>query len=208
MYLQAFPAGPLFTNSYIIACDATKEAAIIDAAPGSAASIEKFIRDNNFQCKHLLLTHSHWDHIADTSKYKELFDLQVHVHALDLPNLEQPGADQLPCPLLLPSIKPDLFLDEATPLKVGELLVEVIHTPGHSPGSVCFYVRNYGVLISGDTLFKSAVGNISFPTSRPELMASSLAKLQALPEQTKVFPGHGPTTSILSEQRTFQHNMH
>jgi hydroxyacylglutathione hydrolase len=206
MFLQVFPSGPLFTNAYVVACDATKEAAIIDPAQGSIPAIQKFLNAHSLTCKHILLTHSHWDHIAEVSTAKELYNAPVYIHPLDTPNLEQPGSDGLPCALFIPSVTPDKLLGENTPVMIGDLTLQVIHTPGHSPGSVCFYVQNYGILISGDTLFRGAVGNLSFPTSKPELMKESLAKLAALPPQTKVYPGHGPITSLVAEHRTLRIN--
>lgn len=84
-------------------------------------------------------------------------------------------------------------------IKVGQLNFQTIHTPGHSVGSICLYEPSQNVLFSGDTLFKGSIGNISFPTSRPDLMWSSLDKLAKLPASTIVYPGHGPTTTIANE---------
>jgi hydroxyacylglutathione hydrolase len=202
MFLQIFPSGPLFTNAYIVACDETKEAAIIDPALGSFQQIEKFLKDNSLQCKHILLTHSHWDHIAEVTSAKNKYEAPVYIHSLDVPNLENPGADSLPCPIEIQPVTPDILLEDGSLIKVGKLTFKVLHTPGHSPGCVCFYEPTYNILISGDTLFRGTIGNLSFPTSRPDLMASSLAKLAALPPQTKVYPGHGPITSIAAEGRS------
>lgn len=199
MNIQAFPSGPFSTNSYLIVCLATKEAAIIDAAPDSAQAICAYLDKHGLTCNQLLLTHSHWDHIADVALLKEQLHVQVWVHSLDIPNLEHPGADQLPCWISFPGVHPDHLFEEGESIEVGQLRFSVIHTPGHSPGSSCFYEKQQGVLFSGDTLFKGTIGNLSFPTSQPELMWSSLSKLNQLPPQTKVYPGHGESTTIGAE---------
>lgn len=199
MFIQAFPSGPFSTNAYLVACPITKEAVIIDPAPESTASIQNSIQQHDLTCKAILLTHSHWDHIADVHSVKELYSVPVYIHPLDAPNLEAPGSDGLPCWISIEGVKPDVLMQEGTRISVGQLTFQVIHTPGHSPGSVCFYEPNAAALIAGDTLFKGTIGNLSFPTSQPFLMWPSLNKLATLPPETKVYPGHGPSTSIGAE---------
>lgn len=196
MFIQAFPCGPFETNAYIAACPKTKKAAIIDPAPASASVLTEFLTANQLTAEKILLTHSHWDHIADAAKLKKSLNIPVYVHALDVPNLQKPGSDQLPCWIAIEGIEPDGLLDEKSKITVGDLEFEVIHTPGHTPGSLCLYCQNEGILFSGDTLFRRSIGNLSFPTSQPELMWSSLDKLSRLPAETKVYPGHGPATTI------------
>ena len=147
----------------------------------------------------ILLTHSHWDHLAGLAELKKLVDAPVYVHEADKPNVREPGADQLPLYFAIEGVEPDHLLKEGDVLKVGELTIEVIHTPGHTPGGVCFYLPNQHVLFSGDTLFQGTLGNLSLPTARPALMWSSLKKLAKLPPQTKVYPGHGDSTTIGKE---------
>ena len=196
MFIQVFPSGPFSTNAYVVACAKTGEAAILDPAPDSSSEIQKYIALKKLKPKKILLTHSHWDHIADVSKLKELFGIPVYVHTLDAPNLLQPGADHLPCWIDIPGVQPDVLLEEGMEVPIGELAFHVLHTPGHSPGSIGFYEPQQQVLFSGDTLFKGTMGNISFPTSQPSLMWTSLKKLAQLPPETRVFPGHGPETTI------------
>ncbi len=182
-----------------MACPTTKEAVIIDPAPGSAAPIGQYLEKNHLIPIKILLTHSHWDHIADASALKEKYGIGVFVHREDSPNLESPGADLLPLRMNCPPVKPEGFLNEGDLIPVGKLQLEVIHTPGHTPGGVCFYEKSQGILISGDTLFKGTIGNLSFPTGRPKLMWKSLEKLSKLPPETRVFPGHGEITTIKAE---------
>ena len=199
MFIQVFPSGPFSTNAYVVACEQTMEAVIIDPAPHSAVEIEQFLSEHSFRPSLILLTHSHWDHIADVYRLKERYHLPVAIHLLDALNLQQPGADGLPCWINITGVQPERYLEEGISVKVGELTFQVLHTPGHSPGSVCFFEPQQQVLFSGDTLFKGTIGNLSFPTSQPSLMEASLAKLAQLPPSTRIFPGHGPSTTILVE---------
>jgi glyoxylase-like metal-dependent hydrolase (beta-lactamase superfamily II) len=199
MFIQVFPSGPFSTNAYVLACVSTREAAIIDPAPDSASDIESFLSEQNLKPQKILLTHSHWDHIADVHQLKEKYHIPVFIHSLDAPNLQQPGTDGLPCWINIPSVQPDGFLQEGMLVKVGDLSFQVLHTPGHSPGCICLFEPQQHVLFSGDTLFKGTIGNLSFPTSQPSLMWPSLTKLAQLPLQTRVFPGHGPSTTIQAE---------
>lgn len=200
MIIQAFPSGPFETNAYVIACPDTRQAVIIDPAPGSFSQLVDFIAQKALQPAAIWLTHSHWDHIVDTAAVKAKYDIPVSIHLQDAPNLERPGADRLPCWVSIEGVTPDYLLQEGDRLAVGNLKFEVIHTPGHTPGGVCFYCPAEEVLISGDTLFKGTIGNLSFPTCCPDLMWGSLDKLAKLPPQTRVFPGHGPATTIGGEK--------
>lgn len=199
MFILPFPSGPFETNAYIIACPITHEALIIDPAPDSASKILTALKERSLTATKIVLTHSHWDHIADTAVLKEALNIPVLIHAEDAPNLEKPGTDTLPCWISFPGVTPDAFIKEGDNIKVGNYNFEVIETPGHTPGGICLYSREPKVLISGDTLFKGSIGNLSFATARPEKMWPSLDKLAMLPPDTSVYPGHGPSTTIGSE---------
>jgi len=190
MILEVFPSGPLETNAYILADKS--EAVVIDPAVESFVTIRDFLRGKNLKAKEIWLTHSHWDHIGDAS----LFELPVVVHAADKGNLEKPGSDQVPCWVAIAPVPAARFLKDQEELKVGDAVFRVIHTPGHTPGGVCFYCADKGLLISGDTLFKGTYGRVDLPTGNPADMKRSLATLQLLPRETQVFPGHGPATTI------------
>ncbi len=199
MFIQAFPSGPFETNAYVVACPDTKQAAIVDPAPDCSSVIERYLVDNQLTPKLILLTHSHWDHIVDTALLKKKYHLPVYVHPLDAENLKNPGSDGIPCWIAIEGVQPDHLLKEGEEIGVGQLKLKVIHTPGHTPGGVCYYIKDKQALLSGDTLFKGSIGNLSLPTSQPNLMWDSLRKLSALPPETRVFPGHGPSTSIGAE---------
>lgn len=199
MTIQTYSSGPFATNTYIISCPDTKQCAIIDAPPDSTALISQYISTNNLIPTIIILTHSHWDHIADLSILKKQYDVPVAIHGDDRANLEHPGSDRLPCWIEFPPMTPNILLEEGTSIKIGNLIFSVLHTPGHSLGSICLYNKEKNILISGDTLFKGSIGNISFPTSNPKLMWESLKKLSKLPGNTQVYPGHGGMTTIGSE---------
>lgn len=201
MFLQPFPSGPFQTNAYLLGCSQTKEAVVIDPAPGSFDKVSAVIDKEKWKLIAIWFTHSHWDHIADAAKFKERYQVtMLAIHPYDAPNLEHPGADRLPCWISISEVMPTRLLNEGDCLSVGNLKFQVICTPGHTPGGVCFYCPEEKCLLSGDTLFQGTIGNISFPTSRPHLIWSSLEKLSKLPQETRVYPGHGPSTTIGAEE--------
>lgn len=200
MFIEVYTTGPYSTNAYVLACESTKEAVVVDPAPHSAEKILQCLLNHQFKCNKILLTHSHWDHIADVTTLKaELPNVKVYIHPLDVPNLENPGVDGLPILVPVPKTKPDILIEDGMILPFGDSSIKVIHTPGHSPGSVCFYCEKEKMLFTGDTLFKGTIGNLSFPTRQPDMMWPSLAKLDKLPPETTVYTGHGPTTTIGEE---------
>lgn len=199
MILEVFPSGPIETNTILIACEVTKQAAIVDAPQDCTLVLQSRVGQLGLSVQMILLTHSHQDHIADARSLKNKFKAPVYIHALDAPNLQTPGADLLPIFIPVEPVTPDGFLSDGQILHLGELAIQVIHTPGHTPGGVCFYVEKEKTLISGDTLFQGTMGRIDFPQSNPDAMGSSLKKLAALPFDTTVFPGHGGPTTIGEE---------
>jgi hydroxyacylglutathione hydrolase len=196
MIIEIFPSGPFATNAYIAACPLTREAAVVDPAPNSFKKIFAFFSEQQIKPTHILLTHSHWDHIADVAALKKQYNIPVYIHALDALNLEKPGSDGLPCWISIEGVKPDRLIEEGDCYKIGSLNFQIIHTPGHSPGGVCFYFPEEHILFSGDTLFKGTIGNLSFPTACADSMWISLEKLSKLPAKTQVYPGHGERTTI------------
>lgn len=196
MIFQPFASGPVSTNAYVVVCKKSGKAAIIDPSPGSFDSISGFLEDHHYIPEKILITHSHWDHIADVARCKLEYDIPVWIHTLDAPNLEKPGADGLPVRIPIQGVIPDRYLEDGDTFFIGETEFRVIHTPGHSPGGVCFYAPELKTLLSGDTLFRGSFGILSLPTAQPPLMWESLAKLWALPKDTLVYPGHGPSTTI------------
>ncbi len=199
MILETFCCGPCQTNSYLAACPITHKAFVVDASQGSAPLIQEALKNRKLTLEKIFLTHSHWDHIADAKKLSSLTQAPLLIHRLDTPNLIQPGKDGLPLFFPIEGVEPQEFLEEGSIFTVGELTIQILHTPGHSPGGVCLYLPKENLLFSGDTLFRGTMGRIDFPTSKAEDMWKSLEKLSKLPSYIKVLPGHGDPTSIGKE---------
>ncbi len=201
MLIFKFPSGPLSTNAILIGCPRTKRAAIIDPAQGSAELLLEKAEKQGLAVEKMFLTHSHWDHIADAHQIKA----PLYVHPLDAKNVEHPGSDGIPLFFPILGVIPAHLYRDGDIVELGELKMEVIHTPGHSPGSVCLYFRSEQTLFSGDTLFKGTFGNLHLPSGQPHLMRSSLDKLAHLPPETRVIPGHGADTTIQNEKKILEH---
>ncbi len=197
MIIEKIIAGPLDTNAYLIGCEKTLEAAVIDPGLQSASRLLRIAEEKKLQIKKILLTHSHWDHFGDAHLIKEKLGISLYISEKDKENLKNPGADEIPMPFSIEPVDFDFFYEDK--IFVGEIEFKVIPTPGHTPGGVCFYSEKEKVLFSGDTLFKESYGIVHSPTGSPERMRSSLKKLRNLPSDTKVYPGHGLATSIGEE---------
>lgn len=200
MLIFNFAVGPLSTNCYLIACKATLQAAVIDPGFGAGKLVLAKASEQGISIEKILLTHSHWDHFIDASMLRERVGAQIYIHELDAENLEEPGADGLPMMIPVRAAPADKLFKNNDVIQVGELAIQVIHTPGHSPGGVGFYLPKEGVLFSGDTLFQGTFGSLSLPTAEPEKMVDSLKRLAKLPSETRIFPGHGGDTTIGREK--------
>lgn len=192
--------GPMGANCYIISCPETKKAAVID--PGAdGKKILRWILEKGYQVEYILLTHGHLDHIGAVDEVRDTFEAKVGIHSEDAGMLTD-GRKNLSS-YFGPSIvmKPaDLLLEDGQVLSIGRLTLTVLTTPGHSPGSVCFVTPDG--LISGDTLFAGSIGRTDFPGgSLEQLLEGVDQKLMVLPEETRVFPGHGEETTIGREKR-------
>jgi len=199
MILETFCSGPLRTNAYIVACSNTHKAALFDAPYQCFDEVVAFLNKKKLLLQTLFLTHSHIDHIADVSVFKKNYPLiDIVIHPLDQKNLIDPGSDGIGL-FSVEAQKPTKLITDGEEFFIGDLSLEVIHTPGHSPGGVCYFFPHEKILISGDTLFKGTYGSLSLPTAQPEKMKESLLRLAKLPQTTKVYPGHGRPTTIEGE---------
>lgn len=196
-----FPSGPFETNAYLVSDETTKKACVIDPAHGSFAPIQRQLKESSLEIEALCLTHSHWDHMGDAALFLDAYPtIKLFVHPLDMENVLQPGSDGID--LLLPFVPPDeerLCFYQAS-LSIGSMGWEILHTPGHSPGSVCLFQPFDTILFSGDTLFSGTYGNTDFPTSSKSDMVASLLMLSTLPDEVRLYPGHGES-SLLHRQK-------
>jgi hydroxyacylglutathione hydrolase len=186
--------GPVATNVWVLGDEASREAIAIDTATPCAAWVTESLAERDWTLKLIVTTHRHWDHIGDNAAVAEATGAQIAVHALDRHGLEHPAPLYAPFPI--PPSVPAVELAEGGIVSFGTIRFEVLHTPGHTEGSVCLLDRGTGLLISGDTLFAGAWGRTDLPGGSDEAMVESLSRLSRLDPSLRVLPGHGAATTI------------
>ncbi|MEA2576951.1 MAG: hydroxyacylglutathione hydrolase [Chloroflexota bacterium] len=190
--------GPVATNVHVLADARSREAIAIDTATPSLAWIADELAARDWTLKFIVSTHGHWDHIGDNAAVAAHTGAGIAVHPLDRERLTDPKPLSAPFEIV-PSI-PAVELAEGGEVRFGEIRLAVLHTPGHTEGSVCLLDRDAGLLFSGDTLFAGGWGRVDLPGGDPAEMATSLARLSALEDAIEVFPGHGGATTIGRER--------
>jgi len=197
--IEKLVAGPFASNCYIVGSQSNKEGMIID--PGDDAKrILKKVGELKLDIKLILLTHGHIDHTGALKEVGEATGAEVAIHADDAKSLkEQPFSKMFGLSYPTPP-PPDRLLEDGDSIDIGDLHFLVLHTPGHTPGGIC--LLGEGVVFSGDTLFNYGIGRSDLPGgSYSQLMNSLQTKLMTLPDDTIVYPGHGPETTIRAERR-------
>jgi hydroxyacylglutathione hydrolase len=202
MIVKMLVVGPLASNCYIVGSSSTKQGIIID--PGAeAGTILRTVQQMGLSISLIVVTHAHIDHIDALRAVKERTDAQFAIHKAEKELLSAAPMHVLTSLGLTPfksPPQPDKLLNDGDHIDVGDLHFEVLHTPGHSPGGIC--LLGHGVVFSGDTLFNFGIGRTDFPGGSYErLMTSIHEKLMVLPDETIVYPGHGPATTIGDERR-------
>jgi len=190
--------GPAATNVHVLADPRSREAIAIDTAIPSLAWIRDELAARDWTLKLIVSTHGHWDHIGDNAAVAAETGAQIAVHRLDRHRLEDP--QPLWAPFEIPPSVPAVELAEGGEIRFGEIMLTVLHTPGHTEGSVCLLSADEGLLFSGDTLFAGGWGRVDLPGGSPEAMAASIARLTELEDRLAVLPGHGATTTIGRER--------
>ncbi|MEO8208707.1 MAG: MBL fold metallo-hydrolase [Chloroflexota bacterium] len=190
--------GPVGTNVHLLADPRTREAIAIDTAIPSLAWITDELQARGWTLKLIVTTHGHWDHFGDNAAVAEHTGAPIAVHPLDAYRLTDPVP--LWAPFEIPPCVPAVDLAEGGEVRFGDVRLSVLHTPGHTEGSVCLWSEDEGLLFSGDTLFASGWGRVDLPGASPELMVDSLARLSRLDARIAVLPGHGRETTIGREQ--------
>lgn len=196
---KRFTQGLLGSNTYVIWDEATKQAAVIDT--GNDVQLAKDVIDaEKLTLKYIILTHAHYDHIHFLPEYKETYPMaKVVIHELDNAML---GSPRLNASVLFGPAhvydKADVSVQDGDELLLGDAILSVIHTPGHTPGGICILTEN--MLFSGDTLFYAGFGRTDLGAGDVKLMAASIDKLYAMDPTITVYPGHGTKTTIGRER--------
>ena len=181
--IEKLELAPFGTNAYIIVCRATGDSVLVDA-PGEANRIVEQLKGTN--PRYILMTHGHMDHVGALSELKSMLGIPIAAHQSD--------AGSLPSP-------PDIQLNDGDEIFFGTVRLKVFHTPGHTPGSVCFLTGQY--LISGDTIFPGGPGRTNTPGALAQIIDSITRKIFVLPDDTRVHPGHGGSTVLKKEKEEF-----
>lgn len=208
MEIKRFEFNFFGENTYIIWDATSNEAAIVDPGmvnPEETNLIDDFIATHRLSVRYILLTHAHVDHTFGIDILKEKYHVPVLAHKADLPLGQMRGqqAEMFHLPMKLGPVEIDRFISASTTLNLGNERIEVIETPGHSPGGVCYYVPESSFILTGDTLFLGSIGRTDLPGGNHNTLLRSIsAGLFNLPDNTVVYPGHGPATTIGKEKRT------
>ena len=182
--IEKHELGPFGTNSYLLICPKTGDSVIVDA-PGEAQKVLKRLEDTH--PRYILMTHNHMDHVEALAELKSTLEIPLAAHQAD--------AGGLP-------VKPEQFLNDGDTISFGKIQLRVLHTPGHTPGSLCFLTGNY--LIAGDTIFPGGPGKTWSPADFKQLVASLKSKIFVLPDETIVYPGHGESAILREEKQNFE----
>lgn len=206
--LKTFIVNPIQENCYILSDDTTSEAVIIDCGalfPAEGREIAAYIDDNGLHPVAHLLTHAHFDHLFGAQLVADRYGLLPRFAAADRPiydNAAMQASALFGQQMQFPVPKPGPYVDAATTMACGRHTISVISTPGHTPGGVCYYCADLGILFSGDTLFRMSIGRTDLPGGDYGTLCRSLHTLaDTLPDATRVLPGHGPVTIIADERR-------
>lgn len=204
MILEMLTLGALYTNCYIAGCSETREGLIIDPGFDRDTEAEKVltrVEQHRLEVKYIVNTHGHPDHTAGNGLLKDATGAPIVIHELDAPKLTDSSKNlSLLFGLHVTSPPADQTLKEGDIIQAGKVQLKVLHTPGHSKGSIALLGDN--VVFTGDTLFAGSIGRYDFPDASYKEIMNSLKRLATLPDHLKVYPGHGPTSTIGQEKRS------
>lgn len=190
--------GPVATNVYLLADSRTREAIAIDTAIPSLDFVAAELRARDWTLKLIVTTHGHWDHFGDNARVAAHTGAPIAVHHLDAGRLRDPKP--LWAPFDIPPSVPAVDLADHGEIRFGEIHLRVLHTPGHTEGSVCLWSADESLLFSGDTLFAGAWGRTDLPGGSDRQIIESLARLATFEDTVRVLPGHGRETTIGAER--------
>jgi glyoxylase-like metal-dependent hydrolase (beta-lactamase superfamily II) len=201
LILKTLIVGPIQSNCYIIGCERTREAAVIDPG-GDADRILITLAKDRLRCVYIINTHGHFDHSADNKRLKEVTGAQLLIHHADAPMILHQSMNRgMWGTHLENSPPPDRYLNEGDIITFGDISLKVLNTPGHSPGSISLVTDK--IVFVGDTLFAGSIGRTDFPGGDHEgLLRNVRKKIFTLGDDVVVYPGHGPKTTVGRERKT------
>lgn len=201
MIIHTIPVGITQTNCYVVGCEETHEGVVIDPG-GHPQRILKAIEKSGLTIRYVLNTHCHFDHMGANAEIVAATGAPLALHPAELPILQaRGGAAWFGVPVQASPL-PDVELEDGQVLEVGTLRFQVLYTPGHSPGGITFYLNDEGAAFDGDVLFEMGVGRTDLPGGDWDTLVHSIREvLFALPDETVLYPGHGPRTTVGQEKR-------
>lgn len=198
MKLLTRVVGPVATNLYVLGDESSGQAIAIDTATPCVEWLTATLAERGWRLKLIVSTHRHWDHIGDNAAVSAATGAQIAAHIADRHGLVDPQPIMAPFPI--PPSVPAVDLAEGSKIRFGEITLDVLHTPGHTEGSVCLLASSEKLLLTGDTLFAGSWGRTDLPGGSDEQMVDSLGRLSGLTDDLKVLPGHGRQTTLVDER--------
>jgi len=198
--IRTFVGGPLETNAYLIGDAETNEALVIDAPQGVTAELVAAAREAGWRIGRVVITHAHWEHIADAAALREATGAPLVAHPLAVDRLAAPSSAMGELPFEIPPVRPDALLNDGDTVPLGAHAFRVLHLPGHDPAHVVLFAEADRLFFGGDVVFPGGHGRTDIPGSDQATMDRSLARLRDLPGETVVYPGHGATTTLGEER--------
>jgi len=201
MRVLAHTGGIVSTNCFLVIDDESKKCVLFDAPDHTVDPVLDFVEKENLDLIGLWLTHGHFDHLADHKVVSDRFpNAKKLIHPLDELKLTRPGSAVFQLPFVIPPGKADELISEGERLLIGQLAVEVMHTPGHSPGHVSFYIPSESLLIGGDLIIAGSIGRTDLPDSNHAHLVASIKRVMALPGETRLLSGHGEPSTLEDER--------
>ncbi len=197
MILEGFPVGPIQANCYIVGDEETRKGVVIDPGDEVPRILDK-LRKHKLEVVYILNTHGHFDHVGGNKKLKEVTGAQIAIHPDDAPHLNRLAESAAVWGMRAEnSPPPDLFFEDGQILTVGNLKFEVLHTPGHTPGSVSLVIEDAQIVFTGDLIFAGSIGRTDFPGGDYATLVQSVRqKIFPLGDEFKILSGHGPVTTV------------